>query len=162
MTSDWDFFLSSLQTWYVFSSMSKHAFLFKLHNTNSATLYSTITQKHTHTHTLSERMSSGSKETGERDTHIHRKRGRKMYKLSTLSQKMALKLSRACGSTRDSGKLPFIASQTMGRLTALRMITHTRARTHTHASLTVLCLITQPAAIYIIPPSLPPSHCLLQ
>lgn len=83
-----------------------------------------------------------------------------MYKLSTLSQKMALKLSRACGSTRDSGKLPFIASQTMGRLTALRMITHTHTRAR--ASLTVLWLITQPAAIYIIPPSLPPSHCLLQ
>lgn len=53
-----------------------------------------------------------------------------MYKLSTLSRKMALKLSRACGSTRDSGKLPFIASRTMGRLTALLMITHT----HTHTS----------------------------
>ncbi len=79
-----------------------------------------------------------------------------MYKLSTLSRKMALKLSRACGSTRDSGKLPFIASQTMGRLTASRMITHTHTHTHTHkcmrTCLTVLCPITQPAAIYIIPP----------
>lgn len=97
-------------------------------------------------------MSRGSRRTqGE-----ERERGG-VYKLSTLSRKMALKLSRACGSTRDSGKLPFIASQTIGRLTALRMIT----RTHTcmRTRLTVLCPITQPAAIYIIPPpSLPLLH----
>lgn len=82
-----------------------------------------------------------------------------MYKLSTLSRKMALKLSRACGSTRDSGKLLFIASQTMGRLTGLHTITHTHTHTSVCALLTVLCPITQPAAIYIIPPlSLPLSH----
>lgn len=98
-------------------------------------------------------MSRGSNRTqrGEREGE------REMYKLSTLSRKMALKLSRACGSTRDSGKLLFIASQTMGRLTALRTITHTHTCVHTR--LTVLCPITQPVAIYIIPPlSLPFSH----
>lgn len=57
-----------------------------------------------------------------------------MYKLSTLSRKMALKLSRACGSTRDSGKLPFITSQTMGRQRALHTITHTHMRAHTSDS----------------------------
>lgn len=84
-----------------------------------------------------------------------------MYKLSTLSRKMALKLSRACGSTRDSGKLPFIASQTMDRLTALRMITHTHAHTSDSA------MPNNTASHYLHysltkPPSLAPSLCLLQ
>lgn len=83
-----------------------------------------------------------------------------MYKLSTLSRKMALKLSRACGSTRDSGKLPFIASQTMDRLTALRMITYTHAHTSDSA------MPNNTASHYLHyspkPPSLAPSLCLLQ
>lgn len=88
-----------------------------------------------------------------------------MYKLSTLSRKMALKLSRACGSTRDSGKLPFIASQTMGRLTASRMITHTYTHVHTHTSDSAMP--DNSASHYLHfsgtePPSLTPSLRLLQ
>lgn len=85
----------------------------------------------------------------ERRGEARRREAREMYKLSTLSRKMALKLSRACGSTRDSGKLPFIASQTM---TVSPRITHRdlRTHTHTHRRVTAPRLITPPAAICMI------------
>ena len=67
----------------------------------------------------------------ERHTEKEGERGREMYKLSTLSRKMALKLSRACGSTRDSGKLPFIASQTMGPSDS-SAYDNAHRHTHTH------------------------------
>lgn len=77
------------------------------------------------------------------------------YKLSTQSWKMALKLSRACGSTRDSGKLPFIASQTMGRLTAQGVITHTYTYTSDSA-------IPNNSASHCLHYSPAPSLCLLR
>lgn len=89
---------------------------------------------HTHTHRMDKQGKRGNAEK-ERDWRKgDEERRREMYKLSTLSRKMALKLSRACVSTRDSGKLPFIASQTMGRLTVLRTITHTHIQAHTSDS----------------------------